>query len=431
MAYDLGILGGGASGFGAAMLAHSRGVSVFLSEYGELGAASRKSLRDQDIKFEEGGHSIDQLSACHTLVKSPGIPQEAKAVQQLRQENVAIISEIELASRYLPDNAKMIAITGSNGKTTTTNLIHHLLITAGYRALKGGNLGPSFSSLLMDDPVDYYVIEVSSFQLEDINSFRPDLALLLNITPDHLDRYNYDFAEYADTKMKIKLYQRDQDVFIYNADNQAIVDRMDFNNPHMTHMAISYDDRHPPINNAYLSGDHNRMNATFAIRAVQQLGVSDKYVDAGLKSFVNDDHRMQPVASIDGVNWINDSKATNVDSTRYALMAIADNIVWIVGGVDKGNDYDLLKELVQDRVKHVIALGIDNSKIDAAFGAIATLSSTDSMEAAITVAEQIAEHGDTVLLSPACASFDLFDNYMDRGEQFIAHVIQLRNTKKN
>ena len=430
MAYDLGILGGGASGLGAALLAHSRDMSVFLSDYGQLGEGDRKLLIEKNVDFEEGGHSINILSECGTLVKSPGIPQKAKTIKQLRQENARIISEIELASRYLPDNAKMIAITGSNGKTTTTNLIHHLLVSAGYNAVKGGNLGPSFSSLLMDDPVDYYVVEVSSFQLEDIDSFRPDISLLLNITPDHLDRYNYDFGEYADTKMKIKLYQTAQDLFIYNAEDQAIVDRVDLDSLGFNHMGISYDDRPEQIDNAYLKGDHNRMNAAFAIKAVQQLGVSDEIIQGGLKSFVNDDHRMQPVATIEEVDWINDSKATNVDSTRYALMAIDNSIVWIVGGVDKGNDYTVLEELVDDRVKHIIALGTDNSKIKSAFGSKVQVSSTDSMEAAITVADQVSRRGDTVLLSPACASFDLFNNYMDRGEQFIAHVQQLKNTKK-
>ena len=309
-------------------------------------------------------------------------------------------------------------------------MIHHLLVSAGYNAVKGGNLGPSFSSLLMDDPVDYYVVEVSSFQLEDIDSFRPDISLLLNITPDHLDRYNYDFGEYADTKMKIKLYQTAQDLFIYNAEDQAIVDRVDLDSLCFNHMGISYDDRPEQIDNAYLKGDHNRMNAAFAIKAVQQLGVSDEIIQSGLKSFVNDDHRMQPVATIEEVDWINDSKATNVDSTRYALMAIDNSIVWIVGGVDKGNDYTVLEELVVDRVKHIIALGTDNSKIESAFGSKVQVSSTDSMEAAITVADRVSRHGDTVLLSPACASFDLFNNYMDRGEQFIAHVQQLKNTKK-
>jgi len=431
MSYDLGILGGGASGLGAALLAHSRDRSVFLSEYGQLGDDDRKLLIDQNIDFEEGGHSINILSDCGTLVKSPGIPERAEAIKKLRQENRKIISEIELASRYLPDHAKMIAITGSNGKTTTTNLIHHLLITAGFKASKGGNLGPSFSSLLMDEPVDYYVVEVSSFQLEDINSFKPDVSLLLNITPDHLDRYNYNFEEYADTKMKIKLYQTEPDLFIYNAEDEAIVDRVNIDSFSFNHVGISHDDRPASIDNAYLTGDHNRMNAAFAIRAVQQMGVSEEYIDVGLKSFVNDDHRMQPVATIDGVNWINDSKATNVDSTRYALMSIANNIIWIVGGVDKGNDYSVLEELIQGRVKHVIALGTDNSKIEAAFDSLVSVSSIDSMQRAVEIAQEVSHNGDTVLLSPACASFDLFNNYMDRGEQFIAHVTQLMNSIKN
>ena len=429
MAYDLGILGGGESGFGAALLARARDMSVFLSEYGALAEDHRMSLKQHDISFEEGGHTIDVLSQCKAIVKSPGIPQKASVIQRLRQKGVTIISEIELASLYMPEHAKMIAITGSNGKTTTTNLIHHLLVTAGYHAVKGGNLGPSFSNLLMGEHADYYVVEVSSFQLEDISSFKPDMALLLNITPDHLDRYNYDFDEYADTKMNIKTYQRDRDMFIYNAEDQAIVKRL-VPSDDDTGVGIYYKDRPKEIDNAYLTGEHNRMNAAFAIRTLQELGVSDQDIQLGLKTFVNDDHRMQPVADLDGVNWINDSKATNVDSTRYALMAIPDNIIWIVGGVDKGNDYESLLGLVKERVKHIIALGTDNSKIKAAFGQIASVSSVSSMEAAIALAREISQDGDTVLLSPACASFDLFKNYMDRGEQFIAQVTQLMNTKK-
>lgn len=430
MACDLGILGGGESGIGAALLAQDREMSVFLSEYGALGDDQRESLNEHNVSYEEGGHSIDILSQCSTIVKSPGIPQKATVIQQLRKKGVTIISEIELASRYMPDHAKMIAITGSNGKTTTTNLIHHLLVVAGYHAVKGGNLGPSFSSLLLEESADYYVIEVSSFQLEDINSLRPDIALLLNITPDHLDRYNYDFDEYADTKLNIKTYQIDQDIFIYNIEDQAIVNRVKLDDADIHYVGISHHDRPEKIDNAYLTGEHNRMNAAFAIRTVRELGVSDELIQLGLRSFVNDDHRMQPVATVDGVKWLNDSKATNVDSTRYALMAIADNIIWIVGGVDKGNDYKSLLELVQERVKHIIALGVDNSKIEDAFGTIATVSSVSSMEGAIKLAKNISQHGDTVLLSPACASFDLFKNYMDRGEQFIAQVKQLMNTKK-
>jgi UDP-N-acetylmuramoylalanine--D-glutamate ligase len=429
MAYEIGILGGGESGVGAALLAQSRGMSVFLSEYGSLTNEYRNSLENQGVAYEEGGHSVDVLFGCETIVKSPGIPQTASVVRKLRDEGITIISEIELASRYMPDHAKMIAITGSNGKTTTTNLIHHLLVTAGYNALKGGNLGPSFSSLLLIDPADYYVIEVSSFQLEDINSFKPNISLLLNVTPDHLDRYNYDFEEYANTKMNITAYQQSEDSFLYNAEDQSIVKRLNLGGIMVNSVGITYDDRPQEINNPYLKGEHNRMNAAFAIHVAKVLDVSDDDIEHGLKNFVNDAHRMQPVASIEGVNWINDSKATNVDSTRYALMAIDDGIIWIVGGVDKGNDYTVLHHLVQDRVKHVIALGVDNTKIITAFGDTVDVSSTSTMKAAIDLADDLAEEGDTVLLSPACASFDLFNNYMDRGEQFIAQVTQLTNTK--
>ena len=422
MSFDLGILGGGESGVSAALLAHKHGLSVFLSEYNQLSEADRKVLVQFNIDFEERGHTIDVLSACKVVVKSPGIPQAAPIIKGLRELEVAIISEIEYAFGYVPKHSKVIAITGSNGKTTTTNLIHHILDVAGLHCAKGGNLGPSFSYLLCQEPVDYYVIEVSSFQLEDIIEFRPDIAVLLNISSDHLDRYNYQFELYADTKLKICDNQGKGDLLLYNSEDEEITIRVQDLGDNLEIKGVHGELQGLNFENPYLLGEHNWMNALFAIHVARRLQVVDEVIQKGLDSFVNDQHRMQPVARKEGVSWINDSKATNVDAVRFALKSIESDIIWIVGGVDKGNDYSEVFELVDERVKTIIALGIDNTKVLEAFGGTRIVISTESMSAAIGAALDIATEGDTVLLSPACASFDLFKNYKDRGSQFILEV---------
>lgn len=425
MNYDIGILGGGESGVGAALLANAKGLNPFVSDIGELTSEFLHELKDAGIDYEEHGHSIDILSQCKEIIKSPGIPSTTAVISKLAKSGLKIISEIELASRYIPPAAKLIGITGSNGKTTTTNLTYHILQSAGLSVAKGGNLGTSLARLLLEEPYDYYVIEISSFQLDDIESFRPDIAVLLNITPDHLDRYRHDFELYADAKIKIGEHQKAPDLFIYNGDDPSIVARLSGLHARLLSIDGSND---VPIKNPYLRGAHNRFNAAVSRAIAIHIGIEMETIDKAMLTFVNDNHRMQPVREICGVSWINDSKATNVDAVSFALRAIEGNIIWIVGGVDKGNDYSVLLHMVQDKVKSIISLGLDNTLIINAFAGIKEVHSVDTMVKAVTLSHSLAQREDTVLLSPACASFDLFNNYKDRGQQFIECVRGLPNT---
>lgn len=424
----IGILGAGESGIGAALLSFQVGDVPFVSDFGKISPVFRQQLIDNNINFEEGGHTFSMLAECDLIVKSPGISDKVPIVLQLKDRGLPIISELEYAFMHRHTDSKIIAITGSNGKTTTTNLVHHLLVTAGLNAVKGGNLGICFSSLLLAEQADIYVLEVSSFQLDGIIDFRADVSMLLNITPDHLDRYDYDFEKYASSKMRIFLNQNSEDLGLYNADDKEIADRLPSTGlkkmkeiSRNTFSCNEYDMKNPT-----LRGLHNAYNSSFAICVAETFGVEKSIIQSGLDSFQNDDHRLQIIGVINGIEWINDSKATNVDSAYYALLAMNKPVVWIAGGVDKGNDYELVKEVAQKNVRVLIAMGIENDKIVTAFeGVISSIVSVDSMSGAIVKAYEVANEGDIVLLSPACASFDLFKNYKDRGNQFISGVWDL------
>lgn len=432
------ILGGGESGTGAALLAQAKGHEVFVSDMGTLQDQYRQELRAHGIPFEEGHHTWEKILASDEVVKSPGIPDKAPLVKALRENRIPVISEIEFASRY--SNTFTIGITGSNGKTTTTRLTWHLLQTAGLKAGLGGNVGYSFARLVLEKQWDYFVLELSSFQLDGVQAFRPNIAMLLNITPDHLDRYDYQMENYVASKFRIAMNQNADDIFIYNADDSNLGAYLQ-NHPFKAHHAAisgkmmqghnilsggdSFD-----LGRTSLKGRHNFMNALFAVRAAQALGISAEVIQRGLESFVNVPHRMERVGELDGVQYINDSKATNVDAVFYALDAMTAPVVWIVGGQDKGNDYEPLRPLVRQKVKAIVCLGADNSKIVAAFGHdVQHLVETNDAAEAVRAADKLASSGDVVLLSPACASFDLFRNYEDRGDQFRKAVQQLIQEK--
>jgi len=427
---QIGIIGGGESGVGAALLALKNGDVPFVSDYGKIADHFRQELINNKVRFEESGHSFDILSESDIVVKSPGVSGDVKILQRLRKEaNIPIISELEYGFRSC--QGKIIAITGSNGKTTTTNLIHHLLITGGMDAVKGGNLGTCLSKLIVEcDTADYYVVEVSSFQLDDITSFKPEIAMILNITPDHLDRYQGKFENYTNAKLNIAKYQDDDDVLFLLDD---LSDRVG-SDVKSQQIVIEQDQliaKHYSYENSSLRGDHNCINASFAIEVASRCDINNEMILRGLNSFVNDDHRLQLVGKLRGAEWINDSKATNVDSTYYALKAMNTDIVWIAGGVDKGNDYSQVITLVTDKVKCLICLGRKNDPLLEAFGeeGIKILEAS-SMPEAVDLAYNEIKAGETVLLSPACASFDLFDNYKDRGNQFMMEVKKRMKTKE-
>ena len=426
----IGIIGGGESGVGAALLALKVGDVPFVSDYGQINPVYRQNLIENSVRFEEGGHNFDILVTSDLIVKSPGVKDNTPIVLKLKAQGLTVISELEYGSRYC--NGKIIAITGSNGKTTTTNLTHHILMTAGLDAVKGGNLGTCLCSLLLEESHDIYVLEVSSFQLDGIVRFRPGISILINVTPDHLDRYDYNFDLYADSKMRISMNQMPDDYFIYGSDSDVINSKLSLVNA--IQIPVSVEDLGIDgisVRNPFLRGRHNKVNAGCAIEAVQLLDVSDDHIKKALSTFKNDDHRLQTVAKINDVEWINDSKATNVDAVFYALDAIEDPIVWIVGGVDKGNDYSQLLELVHSKVKLMICLGVDNQKLIDAFGSMSLeVYQTQTMEEAIDIADDHVVGGDVVLLSPACASFDLFKNYKDRGNQFVSGVWKLLRKRR-
>lgn len=420
---------------GAALLAHKFGFKVFVSDLGTVKEPFRKELEILGIDFEEGRHSPQQFEGVTTVVKSPGIPDEASFVQFLRQNGVEVISEIEFASRFT--KATIIGITGSNGKTTTTRLTYHLLKAGGLDAALGGNVGTSFARNLVCEPhAQYHVLELSSFQLDGITSFRPHVAILLNISADHLDRYAYNMENYVASKFRIAMNQRPEDLFILNADDPYISDWLEKNvfpsensprllkvslrnfDPHTLRVGEStFDMQHCP-----LKGPHNHFNATCAILAAKAVGVGDEAIQLGLNSFVNAPHRLEWVAESQGVTFINDSKATNVDAVQRALETMDRPVVWIAGGTDKGNDYTTLMPLVQQKVKALVCLGADNRKLITAFGKMLPLEEARNATEAVQKAMALAAPGDVVLLSPACASFDLFKNYEDRGNQFKAAV---------
>ncbi len=440
------VLGGGESGVGAAILAKAKGFDVFLSDSGSLTGSYRQTLIDNQIVFEENQHTESLILEATEVIKSPGIPDSAPLIQKIVSQNIPIISEIEFASRYT--QAKIIAITGSNGKTTTTLLTYHLLKNAGINVGLGGNVGDSFAKQVLENDFDWYVLELSSFQLDNMYAFKADIAILLNITPDHLDRYDYDFQKYVNAKFRLLQNMTATDDFIYFAESPAIVQELSDKIFNVNHLPISLDktvkkgafflDGMLHVNNGSanfgietkqlpIKGPHNAINAMAGILASLAVGIGADQIRDGLLTFQNVEHRLEPVESINGVQFINDSKATNVDSVFYALNSFDTPIILILGGIDKGNDYTQIEALVAQKVKVLICLGVDNSELLSFFAAIVPhLIETVSMEQAVREAYMLAQAGDTVLLSPACASFDLFKNYEDRGKQFKAAVKRLK-----
>ncbi|MFZ2900301.1 MAG: UDP-N-acetylmuramoyl-L-alanine--D-glutamate ligase [Saprospiraceae bacterium] len=422
------ILGGGESGIGAALLAQAKGYRVFLSDQGSIAPAHKTTLQQAGISFEEGAHTMERILEAGEVVKSPGIPEKAQVIQALRQQGRPIISEIEFASRFT--SAKVVGITGTNGKTTTTRLTYHLLKSGGLNAGIGGNVGNSFAREVIEDKYDFYVLEISSFQLDDISGFRPHIAMLLNITPDHLDRYGYKMENYIAAKLKIGQYQTEKDFFLYNGEDGNIAAGMQGTKLKGKPLALTMDSGPEAapllvgghsffINNPALKGRHNRFNAQCAIQAALLLGVEPRFIQQGIESFVNDPHRMERVEEHDKVLYINDSKATNVEAVFFALEAMTRPVIWIAGGTDKGNDYAPLLPLVREKVRAMICLGVDNMKLINSFGGLVDyIVQVSSAAEAVEQSAKLANPGDVVLLSPACASFDRFRNYEDRGDQF-------------
>lgn len=444
MQEQLVILGGGESGVGAALLGKKEGFRVFLSDKGKLKEEYRTKLLDSGIEFEEGNHSETKILNADLVVKSPGIPNKSELIQKLKSKHIPVVSEIEFASRFT--TAKIIAITGSNGKTTTTSLIHHILTEAGLNVGLGGNIGKSFAELVVNDEYDFYVLEISSFQLDDVVSFKPYIAILLNITPDHLDQYDYKLELYAQSKFKITENQSHEDYFVYNFDDDNILELIKEINTEAQKVPYSMstelhdgtyqedenvvvnfpDHLELPISQFALRGRHNVSNTMAAATAANILKIRKETIKRSLSDFKAVEHRLESVLKIGGIEFINDSKATNVNATYYALESMNTPTVWIVGGTDKGNDYSELVPLVKKKVKAIVCLGLDNSKILAAFdGLVDNIIETQSMQDAVRSAYMLGGKGETVLLSPACASFDLFKNYEDRGNQFKKEVKNL------
>ena len=440
------ILGGGESGTGTAVLGKQKGWEVFLSDKSSLKEVYKKELDAKGIRWEEGQHTESEILSADCIIKSPGIPHKVPIVQQAKAKGIEIISEIEFASRYT--DAKIIAITGSNGKTTTTTLVYHLLKEAGLSVAVGGNIGYSFARLVAQEPKEYYVLEISSFQLDDITSFHPHIALLLNITPDHLDRYNYEFQNYIDAKMRITEFQQAADYLIYDADDPVTAQEINKGQVKAQLLpfslektfergAWSLDEKNMYVNvnqnifemstkDLTIKGKHNLKNAMGATMVAKLLNVRNENIRNSLMTFQGVPHRLEFVREVEGVRYINDSKATNVNSVYYALDSMEEGLVWIVGGQDKGNDYTPLIPYVSKKVKAIVCLGLDNQKIIQTFQSIVpTIIETHSMEDAVQVGRGLSQEGDTVLLSPACASFDLFQSYEDRGNQFKHYVNML------
>ncbi len=434
------VLGGAESGVGAAVLAKVKGFDVFLSDNGKIKEEYLQTLRQWDIPFEQGGHTPELVLNADEVVKSPGIPGTAPMVRALREQGTHIISEIEFAARY--DSAKKICITGSNGKTTTTSMIHYLLREAGLDAGLGGNIGKSYALQVATEKHDYYVLEISSFQLDDAYDFRPDIAIITNITPDHLDRYDHKLENYARAKFRITRNLRPEDCFIFDSDDAITIEQLNqivvkakmlpfsqekevaqgaFLRDDRIVLRYEQDETEIFLRDLALGGRHNVYNSMAAALAAKATGISDEVIRASLKTFSPIEHRLEPVLSVGDVMYINDSKATNIDAAWYALECQTRPVVWIVGGTDKGNDYSVLDKVVRERVKAIVCLGVDNAKIHAAFEDVVgrdRIVDTRSAEEAVRASARFASPGDVVLLSPCCASFDLFKNYEDRGRQF-------------
>jgi UDP-N-acetylmuramoylalanine--D-glutamate ligase len=454
------ILGGGESGVGAALLAKAKGFEVFLSDKGMLSDKYKETLSQNNIPFEEGEHTEAKILEANEVIKSPGIPDKVELIKKLHSLRIPVISEIEFASRYT--KAKIIAITGSNGKTTTTLLTYHILKNAGLNIGLAGNIGESFAKQVIEDTFDYFVLELSSFQLDNCFNFKADVAILLNITPDHLDRYNYEFQNYIESKFRVLQNMKAADDFIYYQESEALMSELSKRTDltvnrlpvsivaplppegelksdaktgglqggnlqddtlHIQYQQQSFDF---PISALPIKGSHNAINAMCAILVCKSLGLDNEQITNGLKSFQSVEHRLEPCGEIKGVKYINDSKATNVDSVFYALGSYNAPIILIMGGVDKGNDYRQIEQLVEQKVKALICMGTDNSKLVEFFGKkVPMIFTVDSMQKAVQLSSDLGTEGDVVLLSPACASFDLFKNYEDRGRQFKAAVAGL------
>lgn len=437
------VLGGGESGFGAAYLAKKKGMEVFLSDKGQIRENYKQLLMENGIDFEEGMHTEDKILNADWIVKSPGIPKKADIIFKANQKGIRLSSEIEFASEFT--NAKIIAITGSNGKTTTTSLIYHILKNDGLNVGLGGNIGKSFAKQVADESFDYYVLEVSSFQLDDIQNFRPYISMLLNLSQDHLDQYNYNYEEYALAKFRIAENQENDNFFIYNKDDEMSMNLLEklaikakmlpfTMKEKVSEGAYATEDKifvklqeefSMKIKDLSLVGKHNVANSLAASIAGKILKISNESIRNSLMTFQAVEHRLEIVADIEGVKYINDSKATNVNACYFALESMKTPTVWIVGGVDKGNDYAEIEDLVKKKVKAIICLGIDNEKIIEFFrDKKEFIYDTSSMEEAVKISKSISEKGDTVLLSPCCASFDLFRNYEDRGKKFKEEVLK-------
>lgn len=439
------ILGAGESGVGTAILGLQKGWKVFVSDFGAIKAEYQEELDKYGIEWEEGKHTFNQILNADLVVKSPGIPDKVAIIQQLIEKGTKIVSEIEFAGYY--NTAKTICITGSNGKTTTTMLTYHILKKAGFNVGLGGNIGKSFAKQVATENFDWYVLELSSFQLDNMYSFKADIAMLLNITPDHLDRYNYEMQNYVDSKFRILQNQTANDWFIYNADDETIMNEINKRKPEAQLAPFSIkkeiqeqgafaDDKQITINindpftmsihDLALKGKHNTQNTLASGLGARILDIRKDVVRESFSDFVNVEHRLEFVAKVHGIEFINDSKATNVNSTWFALESMDRPTVWIVGGVDKGNDYSELLELVNEKVKAIICLGTENQKIiDTFSGVVETIVEAGSAMEAVAYGYRLATKDETVLLSPACASFDLFENYEDRGNQFKAAVRSL------
>jgi UDP-N-acetylmuramoylalanine--D-glutamate ligase len=442
------ILGSGESGTGAAILAKRKGFDVFVSDKGKIKEVYKNKLTAEGIAFEEGQHSYDIIFAASEIIKSPGIQEKYEVMKKIRERNIPVVGEIEFAWRYC--EGKVIAITGSNGKSTCTSLVYHMCHKAGLDVAIGGNIGKSFAELIANGKHEYYVLEISNFQLDDAVTFKPNIAILLNITPDHLDSYNYEFDRYVDSKFRIKMNQTAGDYFIYNADDEVITKKLNSqltNNNGPQVIPFTLDDRPSEgawvadnqiniqinqnnfkmtINELALQGKHNQYNTMAAGISGKLLGLNNENIRESFSDFTTLEHRLEFVAQVHGIEFINDSKATNVNSTWYALESQTKPVIWIVGGIDKGNDYSLITDLVKKKVKAIVCLGKDNTRIQQAFSKLVDIVvNTESMRDCVEMAYRLGNNGDVVLLSPACASFDLFENFEDRGNQFKARVREL------
>lgn len=432
------VLGAAESGVGAAILAQKQGFDVFVSDSGKVKEKYKTVLSQYKIEWEEGKHSEERILSADEIIKSPGIPEKAEIMKKIRKKNISVISEIEFAARHT--NAKLVAITGSNGKSTCTSLTYHIFKKAGFNVGLAGNIGFSFAWQVAEKNFDCYVLEISNFQLDDIKEFKPDVSVLLNITPDHLDRYEYKFENYIRSKFRIAENQTKENYFIYCSDDEVVTEHLKKHPVQATCLPFSLKKKpgsvgwsekekifvhhkkppfHMSISDLSLRGNHNLYNSLAASIAAKTFDINNEVVRESMTDFKGLEHRLEFVAKVGGVEYINDSKATNVNSTWYALESMTKPVIWVVGGVDKGNDYSVLTDLVKKKVKAIVCMGVDNLRIHDAFARYVDLIvNTMGAKECVKIAHYLSDKGDVVLLSPACASFDLFQNYEDRGTQF-------------